>query len=60
MVGIVRNEQYIVQVVERVASLLVRSKQPGSHYMLEKTFMTTPPEIISIIARMAGRSGFCL
>ncbi len=29
-------------------------------YMLEKTFMITPPEMISAIARMAGRSGFCL
>jgi len=32
----------------------------GGTYMLEKTFMMMPPEIISTMARIAGRSGFYL
>ncbi len=32
----------------------------GGAYMLDKTFIMMPPEMISTMARMAGISGFCL
>ncbi len=36
------------------------SEGAGGTYMLEKTFIMMPPEMISTMARMAGISGFCL
>ncbi len=44
----------------RFCALMELNEGAGGTYMLEKTFMMMPPEIISTMARIAGRSGFCL
>ena len=45
---------------EVISAFTAINEGAGETYMLEKTFMMMPPEIISTMARIAGRSGFCL
>lgn len=43
-----------------ISALIAINEGAGVTYMLEKTFIMMPPEMISTMARMAGKSGFCL
>lgn len=45
---------------EVISAFTAINEGAGGTYMLEKTFIMMPPEMISTMARIAGISGFCL
>lgn len=56
----ISSEWRIRDELRGIAGIFPEGEDAVGRYMPEKTFMMMPPLIINSIAKIAGRSGFCL